>query len=98
MVYLSKKQEAMKTPTLFGRFATNLAEISSSIFRKERKIKAKEKNKSLKWNDLKNESPEDLKKALQRCQRKLISPNPSNIKAEIHKMHVEALELEHSIN
>lgn len=53
------------------------------------KIKKKPKAKALTWNDLKYESSEDLKKALQRCQRKLLSPNPSNIKAEIKKMKAE---------
>jgi hypothetical protein len=54
----------------------------------KRKIKPT-RAKALTWNDLKYESSEDLKKALQRCQRKLLSPNPSNIKAEIKKMKAE---------
>lgn len=81
------KTNTMKALTLLAKVSTNVVEITTSIFKKESKVK--NKSKVLTWSDLKHETPEDLKKALQRCQRKLLSPNPSNIKAEIKKMKEE---------
>jgi len=78
----------MKIPKLIGCIVTNIIELKLLLFVSDKRNNTNN-IKALGWNDLKKETPEDLKRALQRCQRKLLSPNPSNIKAEIKKMKKE---------